>query len=83
MSIEEEVKKIIEADRAKKIESIEEEVYNIIKDNNGKFDLVDIACKFPDLTVDIPSVAVYRLVQEGRVERKEMYGNRCAYFTRD
>jgi len=65
------------------IETIKERVFQCIKEHNGAYDLVDISCEFKEYTVDIPSLAASRLVDEGRVERRELYGNRCAYFVRD
>lgn len=68
--------------RKQKIESIKEDVYNFIKENNGKLDLVDIALQFNQFTCDIPGLAAYKLEEEGRVERREVYGTQCAYFVR-
>jgi len=74
------VKSVIEKEKNAKIEAIKEDVYNFIKENNGTCDLVDISCNFKNYTVDIPSMAATQLVESGRVERRELYGCRCAYF---
>jgi len=63
--------------------TLEDQIYNFIKENNGKFDLVDIACKFPGLTADIPTLVVYGLEEAGRVERRGVWGTRYAYFVRE
>jgi len=82
MTIQEEVNRIIEKERNQKIESIIEEVYDYICKNNGKVDLVDISLQFTQFTCDIPCLAAARLMEAGRIERREMYGNRCAYFVK-
>jgi hypothetical protein len=56
--------------RDRQINSIIEGVYNIIKIENGKLDLVDVSLYFKEYTVDIPCLAVQRLINEGRVERR-------------
>jgi len=75
MDLEAEVKAIIEKERLKNIESIKEDVYNFIKENNGKADMVDVACNFSQFLCDIPCLVISKLIEEGRVERREAVWN--------
>lgn len=77
------VKSVIEKERIAKIELIKEDVFNLIKENNGKYDILDITSAFNKYTVDIPCLAVARLEKEGRVIKVNCGVFRSAYFVRD
>ena len=77
------VKSVIEKERLAKIEQIKEDVFNLIKENNGKYDLIDITCAFKQYTVDISCLAVARIEKEGRIKDVRYGVFRHAYFVRD
>ena len=75
MDLEAEVKAIIEKERLGHIESIKEDVYGFIKERSGKVDAGDVACNFTQFPCDVLYLAVYKLIEEGRVERREAVWN--------
>lgn len=73
--IEDLITKAVENEKSRRIQLIKESVFNYIKDNNGKCDIVDVACHFKEYTIDVPGLAVHELIDEGRVEYRDAVWN--------
>lgn len=49
------------------IDQLIDEVYYFIGKNNGKLNVVDVCNYFDDVSIDIPCLAVGRIVKQGKV----------------
>lgn len=81
--IEDLVKRIVEKEKARRIQLIKESVFEYIIEHNGECGMVDVALQFPEYTYDIPLLAINELVEDGRVESKVKCGNQYVYFVRE